>query len=402
MSLQGRRILLGVTGGIAAYKAPLVLRLLQEQGAQVRVVRTRSASEFVTDTTLAVLSGYPVHGDLFAATSEFPVLHVGLAKWADLFLVAPATANFVGKLAGGIADDLPTTIFLATPAPTLLAPAMEEEMLNSPRVRANLQALPGITNIEPDTGYLASGASGKGRMASPERIVAAVIDALSTTGTGDLHGRHILVTAGPTVEDLDPVRFISNRSSGKMGYAIARRARARGATVHLVTGPTQLPMPDGVQVTSVRSTGQMYDAATEAFESADAAIMAAAVSDYRAREVAEHKLKRSGDALSIELVENPDIAAALGAQKQDRVLVAFAMETEDGPSRARDKRARKNADFIVLNNLTDAGAGFGTDTNLVTLIDAAGDETRLPLLSKDAVADRVLDAVLPRLRSRPA
>lgn len=402
MSLQGRHILLGVTGGIAAYKAPLVLRLLQEQGAEVRVVRTRSASEFVTDTTLAVLSGHPVHGDLFAATSEFPVLHVGLAKWADLFLVAPATANFVGKLAGGIADDLPTTIYLAMPAPTLLAPAMEEEMLNSPRVQANLQALPGVTRIEPDTGYLASGASGKGRMASPERIVAAVIEALSATNTGDLHGRHILVTAGPTVEDLDPVRFISNRSSGKMGYAIARRARARGATVHLVSGPTQLPVPEGVQVTSVRSTGQMYAAVTEAFASADAAIMAAAVADYRAREVAEHKLKRSGDAVSIELVENPDIAATLGAQKQDRVVVAFAMETEDGVSRARDKRARKNADFIVLNNLTDAGAGFGTDTNLVTLIDAAGDETQLPLLSKDAVADRVLDAVLPRLRSRPA
>jgi phosphopantothenoylcysteine decarboxylase/phosphopantothenate--cysteine ligase len=393
--LQGRRVLLGVTGGIAAYKAPLVVRLLQEEGAEVRVVRTRSAAQFVTDTTLAVLSGHPVYADLFAATDEFPVLHVGLAKWAELFLVAPATANLIGKFAAGIADDLSTTIYLATQAPVLIAPAMEEEMLASASVQANIDRLQneGVCWVEPESGYLASRASGKGRMGSPENILDAAIDILGDVGGGDLLGRHIVVTAGPTVEDLDPVRFLTNRSSGKMGYAIARRARARGATVDLITGPTTLVPPSGVRLTPVRSALQMYDAAMVAFDSADAAIMAAAVSDYRASTVSAQKLRRGdGEGLRVELTENPDIAAALGAKKGARVVVAFAMETEDGLARARQKRVRKNADLIVLNNLTEAGAGFATDTNVVTLMDAQT-ETPLPLMSKMAVADRILDAV---------
>ena len=395
MRLQGRRVLLGVTGGIAAYKAPLVVRLLQEEGAEVRVVRTRSAAQFVTDTTLAVLSGHPVYADLFAATDEFPVLHVGLAKWAELFLVAPATANLIGKFAAGIADDLSTTIYLATQAPVLIAPAMEEEMLASASVQANIDRLQneGVCWVEPESGYLASRASGKGRMGSPENILDAAIDILGDVGGGDLLGRHIVVTAGPTVEDLDPVRFLTNRSSGKMGYAIARRARARGATVDLITGPTTLVPPSGVRLTPVRSALEMYDAAMVAFDSADAAIMAAAVSDYRASTVSAQKLRRGdGEGLRVELTENPDIAAALGAKKGARVVVAFAMETEDGLARARQKRVRKNADLIVLNNLTEAGAGFATDTNVVTLIDAQT-ETPLPLMSKMAVADRILDAV---------
>ncbi|HCL26833.1 MAG TPA: bifunctional phosphopantothenoylcysteine decarboxylase/phosphopantothenate--cysteine ligase CoaBC [Candidatus Latescibacteria bacterium] len=395
MRLQGRRVLLGVTGGIAAYKAPLVVRLLQEEGAEVRVVRTRSAAQFVTDTTLAVLSGHPVYADLFAATDEFPVLHVGLAKWAELFLVAPATANLIGKFAAGIADDLSTTIYLATQAPVLIAPAMEEEMLASASVQANIDRLQneGVCWVEPESGYLASRASGKGRMGSPENILDAAIDILGDVGGGDLLGRHIVVTAGPTIEDLDPVRFLTNRSSGKMGYAIARRARARGATVDLITGPTTLVPPSGVRLTPVRSALQMYDAAMVAFDSADAAIMAAAVSDYRASTVSAQKLRRGdGEGLRVELTENPDIAAALGAKKGARVVVAFAMETEDGLARARQKRVRKNADLIVLNNLTEAGAGFATDTNVVTLMDAQT-ETPLPLMSKMAVADRILDAV---------
>ncbi len=395
MRLQGRRVLLGVTGGIAAYKAPLVVRLLQEEGAEVRVVRTRSAAQFVTDTTLAVLSGHPVYADLFAATDEFPVLHVGLAKWAELFLVAPATANLIGKFAAGIADDLSTTIYLATQAPVLIAPAMEEEMLASASVQANIDRLQneGVCWVEPESGYLASRASGKGRMGSPENILDAAIDILGDVGGGDLLGRHIVVTAGPTVEDLDPVRFLTNRSSGKMGYAIAHRARARGATVDLITGPTTLVPPSGVRLTPVRSALEMYDAAMVAFDSADAAIMAAAVSDYRASTVSAQKLRRGdGEGLRVELTENPDIAAALGAKKGARVVVAFAMETEDGLARARQKRVRKNADLIVLNNLTEAGAGFATDTNVVTLIDAQT-ETPLPLMSKMAVADRILDAV---------
>ena len=408
MRLKGRRILLGVTGGIAAYKSPLVVRLLQEEGAQVRIVRTRSAAQFVTDTTLSVLSGRLVHADLFAPTDEFPVLHVGLARWAELFLVAPATANLIGKLAAGIADDLPTTIYLATSAPALLAPAMEEEMLGSTRVQASIDTLraAGVAWVEPETGYLASGVSGKGRMAAPEVIVDAAVDRLAEVGGNasgfDLTGRHVVVTAGPTVEDLDPVRFLTNRSSGKMGYAIAHRARDRGATVHLVTGPTNLSPPAGVQVTAVRSAGDMHTATAMAFEEADAAILSAAVSDYRPRTVAGQKLKRSGDTLTIELVENPDIAAALGVGKGNRVVVAFAMETEDGPARARDKLKRKNADFIVLNILMEPGAGFGTDTNVVTLIDDSDTETQLPMMSKLDVADRILDEVRDRLSRRPA
>ncbi len=402
MRLEGRRVLLGVSGGIAAYKAPLVLRLLQEEGAEVRVVRTASAARFVTDPTLSVLSGHPVHGDLFAADEEFPVLHVGLARWAELFLVAPATANLLGKMAAGIADDLLTTICLATPAPVLLAPAMEEEMLEHPRVQANAASLraAGAGWIEPEAGYLASGASGRGRMASPEGILEAAVDRLTGASGGDLEGLRILVTAGPTVEDLDPVRFLSNRSSGKMGFALARRARQRGADVHLVSGPVELSPPEGVRTTFVRSAAEMLQACEAAFEAVDAAFMAAAVSDYRPRHISAEKLKRSGGQLGLELVENPDIAATLGARKGGRVLVAFAMETEDGEFRAREKGERKRADLVVLNDLRVPGAGFAGDTNVVTVLDGDGTAERLPRLSKLEVADRLLDRVRDLLGQR--
>ena len=402
MRLEGRRVLLGVSGGIAAYKAPLVLRLLQEEGAEVRVVRTASAPRFVTDPTLSVLSGHAVHGDLFAADEEFPVLHVGLAKWAELFLVAPATANLLGKMAAGIADDLLTTVCLATPAPVLLAPAMEEEMLEHPRVQANAASLraAGVGWIEPESGHLASGASGRGRMASPERILEAAVERLTGASGADLAGLRILVTAGPTVEDLDPVRFLSNRSSGKMGFALARRARQRGADVHLVSGPAEPAPPEGVRTTFVRSAAEMLRACEEAFEAADAAFMAAAVSDYRPRDVSAQKLKRGGSELRLELVENPDIAATLGARKGSRVLVAFAMETEDGEVRAREKGERKNADLVVLNDLRVPGAGFGGDTNVVTILHPEGAAERLPRLSKLEVADRLLVRVRDLLRQR--
>ena len=400
MRLAGRRVLLGVSGGIAAYKAPLVLRLLQEEGAEVRVVRTASASRFVTDATLSALSGHPVHGDLFAAGDEFPVLHVGLAKWAELLLVAPATANLLGKMAAGIADDLLTTVCLATTAPVLLAPAMEEEMLEHPRVQANAARLRagGVGWIEPESGYLASGASGRGRMASPERILQAAVSRLTGGSGGDLEGRGILVTAGPTVEDLDPVRYLGNRSSGKMGFALARRARQRGAEVHLVSGPTDLAPPEGVRTTFVRSAADMLGACEEAFAASDAALMAAAVSDYRPRSVSEEKLRRTGGEVRLELVENPDIAAALGARKGNRVLVVFALETEDGEGRAREKGERKKADFVVLNDLRAPGAGFGGDTNVVTILEADRAPERLPRLSKLEVADRLLDRVRDLLR----
>ncbi|MCH2660656.1 bifunctional phosphopantothenoylcysteine decarboxylase/phosphopantothenate--cysteine ligase CoaBC, partial [bacterium] len=351
MSLHQRKILLGVTGGIAAYKAPELVRQLGALGADVRVVLTRGAGEFVAEKTLEVLSRHPVYTDLFDRDGEFPVLHVGLAEWAEAILVAPATAHFLGRVAGGLADDLLTAVMMSATAPAFLAPAMEENMLASGAVAANLQTLAarGYQLIEPETGPLASGASGRGRMPEPAALAAAVAAHFS----GDLAGLKLLVSAGPTVEDIDPVRFISNRSSGKMGYAIAQRAAERGAAVQLVSGPTALVPPAGVALREVRSTLDMQRAVAALFDGVDAAILAAAPADYRVAQIAEHKIKRSGDALSIDLVENPDIAAGLGARKQGRTLVIFAMETEKGVQRAREKLARKGGDLVVLNMLRD-------------------------------------------------
>ena len=394
MSLHQRKILLGVTGGIAAYKAPELVRQLGALGADVRVVLTRGAGEFVAEKTLAVLSRHPVYTDLFDRDGEFPVLHVGLAEWAEAILVAPATAHFLGRVAGGLADDLLTAVMMSATAPAFLAPAMEENMLASGAVAANLQTLAarGYQLIEPETGPLASGSSGRGRMPEPAALAAAVAAHFS----GDLAGLKLLVSAGPTVEDIDPVRFISNRSSGKMGYAIAQRAAERGAEVQLVSGPTALVPPAGVALREVRSTLDMQRAVAALFDGVDAAILAAAPADYRVAQIAEHKIKRSGDALAIDLVENPDIASGLGARKQGRTLVIFAMETEKGVQRAREKLARKGGDLVVLNMLRDEGAGFGVDTNRVTFIDTAGGEEVLPLMSKLALADRILDWVRAR------
>ena len=403
MTLEGRRILLAVTGGIAAYKTPLLIRELLARGAQVRVVRTAHAEQFVTDTTLAVLSQNPVSADLFASTHEFPVLHVGLAQWADLFLVAPATANTLGKMAHGLADDLLTCIYLATQAPTMVAAAMEEHMLNHPQVMANCVRLrqDGVGWIDPETGPLASGASGKGRMASIEAIISAVEQRLAAGRNlqdDDFDGRRLLITAGPTFEDLDPVRFIGNRSSGKMGYAIATRARERGASVVMVSGPTHLQTPPGVDVVSVRSALDMLQACQDHFDGCDAAIMAAAVADYRPVSVSDTKLKREAGLDSIALVENPDISAILGTQKGSRLLVAFAMETGQGLDQARKKLEKKNADFVVLNDLQQAGAGFAVDTNVVTFVDATSEQT-FPKMDKLDVGDRILDEVLRRFTS---
>ncbi len=394
MSLAGRNILLGVTGGIAAYKTPEVVRRLTAGGAEVRVVLTRAAGEFVAAKTLEVLSRHVVHSDLFSRDAEFPVLHVGLAEWADLILVAPATAHCLGRIAGGLADDLLTAVLLGAGVPVLLAPSMEETMFANPAVEANVQVLTqrGFHLLEPEVGPLASGAVGRGRMPEPADLVAAVAAHFS----GDLAGLKLLVTAGPTVEDLDPVRFISNRSSGKMGYALAERAAARGARVWLVSGPTALPVPAGVERQLVRSTRDMQQAVEALFEQVDGAILAAAPADYRAKEVAAQKIKRGTPSSAIELVENPDIAAGLGQRKGQRLLVVFALETEKGLERAREKLGRKGGDLIVLNMLNDQGAGFAGDTNRVTLIDGTGQEQALPLLTKSAVADRILDWVRAR------
>lgn len=389
--LEGRRIVLGISGGIAAYKAVLILRELVGEGADVRVVMTEAAHKFVAPATLEVLSRHPLHTGLFEPSREFPVLHVGLAAWADLVAVAPATANIIAKMANGIGDDLLSTLLLSTTAPVLVAPAMEEGMLHNAAVQRNVGRLRerGFLWVEAETGELASGEVGQGRLADPGNIVAAILRHFA--GRADLDGRKVLVTAGPTVEDIDPVRFIGNRSTGKMGYALAQRARERGARVWLVAGPTDLAPPAGVRHTAVRSTLEMQAAVDELFAGMDGVVMAAAVADYRVRQVAGQKIKRGEGSRVIELVENPDIAAGLGRRKQDQVLVAFAAETEPGLARAREKLEKKNCDLIVLNDVGREDAGFGSDTNVVTLIDAGGKVEELPKMSKLAVADRVLD-----------
>ncbi len=388
--LRGRRIILLISGGIAAYKAPLLLREFVRRGADVRVVATANAGHFVAFPALEVLSRHPVYSDLFCRDSEFPVLHVGLAEWADAIVVAPATAHLLGRAAHGLADDLATTLLLSARVPVVAAPAMEEHMLLHEAVQANAAAVRarGWHWVDPVVGELASGASGAGRMAEPEDI-AARVEAMWTPG--DLCNVRVLVTAGPTLEDIDPVRFIGNRSSGKMGFALAERAQLRGAQVTLVAGPTHLPTPSGVERVDVRSAVEMQRAAEASFAAADAAILAAAVADYRAAVVSEHKIKRGDGARTLELVENPDIASCLGQRKEGRTLVLFAMETERGLERAREKLLRKGGDLIALNNLYDEGAGFAVDTNVVTLLDAEGHIEKLPKMSKVGVADRILD-----------
>lgn len=395
MKLAGKRVLLGISGGIAAYKTPQLVRALLREGAEVRVVMTAAAQRFVTPYTLEVLSRRPVYTDLFAADGEFPVVHVGLAQWADLVVLAPATAHLLARLAHGLADDLLTTLLLGCTAPVLGAPSMEEHMLEHPLTQENLRRLEGLgyTWIDAAVGELASGAVGRGRMAEPEEIAARVVQLL---GAGrDLEGTRILVSAGPTVEDIDPVRFIGNRSSGKMGYALAAQAQRRGARVWLVSGPTALAPPPGVEFVAVRSALQMQAAVEAVYPQVDAAILAAAVADYRPAQVAAEKLKRGAERMVVELVENPDISAGLGRSKgAHQLLIGFAMETEDGLARAREKLRRKNCDLVVLNDLREEGAGFAVDTNVVTLIDSAGREERLPKMSKTQVADRILDWLL--------
>ena len=392
MELAGKKILLGITGGIAAYKTPLLVRELMRRGADVRVVMTESGGKFAAATTLEVLSRHPVHSDMFARDEEFPVLHVGLAGWADLVLVAPATANSIARMAHGLADDLLAAVMLGTSAQVLVAPSMEEHMLDHPATQANIETLRerGCAIIAPEEGELASGASGRGRLPEPEAIVERVVQKL-VCGR-DLEGLKLLVTAGPTLEDIDPVRFIGNRSSGKMGYAVAQRARERGGQVWLIAGPTQLSAPAGVELRRVRSTLELKQEADALFDGMDGAIMAAAPADYRPRQVATEKIKRSGSPLTIELVENPDVAAGLGARRREgQLLVLFALETEEGIEQAREKLARKKGDLVVLNSLRDEGAGFEVDSNVVTLIDAQGKVERLPKMSKLEVADRILD-----------
>lgn len=391
--LEGKEIVLGVTGGIAAYKAVELLRLLTKAGASVHVIMTKSAQEFVAPLTFQTLSMNPVNTDLFNLISEREIGHISLADRADLFIIAPATANLIGKLASGVADDLLTTTVMATKAPVLLAPAMNVNMYENPVYRQNEEKLKGLGYLfsEPVSGALACGWEGKGKMQDPAIIFEEAICALSKK---DLAGEHVLVTAGPTREELDPVRFISNHSSGKMGYAVARAARRRGARVTLVSGPTCMDFPFGVEAVPVVSAMEMRDAVLEKLNDATIIIKAAAVADYRPAVRQGLKIKKNDAPLSVELVKNPDILAELGEMKGGRILVGFAAETETLLEHARKKLTEKNLDMVLANDVTMAGAGFNADTNIAKLLYRDGQVEDLPLMDKEVMADILLDRVL--------
>ena len=388
------RVVLGVTGCIGAYKACEVLRELQKRGADVHVVMTQNAQRFVTATTFEALSQHPVFTDQFALGSQSEIQHVSLADSADVLLVAPATANIVGKFARGIADDALSTLYTATHAPLVIAPAMNVNMFEHEAVVENLELLEarGATVVEPGSGYLACGWLGKGRLAEPVEIVEATLGVLARTR--DLEGVNVLVTAGPTAEDIDAVRFVSNRSSGKMGYRVAEAARDRGAKVVLVSGPTSLRAPRGVLLVAVRSAEEMAAAVQQHAAAAEIVVMAAAVSDYRPASAAPGKLKKTDGPAVLELVRTPDILQSLGAQKGKRILVGFAAETEQVEEYAAGKLRAKNLDLIVANDVSRRDAGFGGDRNAALLIDAAGDSVPVPLMSKRELAERILDRVV--------
>ncbi|MFA5515708.1 MAG: bifunctional phosphopantothenoylcysteine decarboxylase/phosphopantothenate--cysteine ligase CoaBC [Desulfuromonadales bacterium] len=392
--LTGKTIVLGVCGGIAAYKAVELLRLLVKGGAQVHVVMTASSREFVTPLTFQTLSGNPVHTEMFNLLQEMEIGHISLADRADLFVVAPATANVIGKVANGIADDLLTTTIMATKAPILFVPAMNVNMYENPIYRRNedrLAAL-GCRFMTPATGFLACGWEGKGKLPEPSAILTEIEQMLSPQ---DFSGETMLVTAGPTREDLDPVRFLSNRSSGRMGYAVAAAARRRGARVVLVSGPTCLAPPAGVETVPVTSARQMREAVLAHLPAATVVVKAAAVADYRAAAPAGKKIKK-GDAaeLVLALEKNPDILAELGALKEERILVGFAAETDDLLANADRKLREKNLDLIVANDVTLPGAGFDVETNIVRLLYRDGKVEALPQMSKNGLADLLLDRLL--------
>lgn len=435
--LQGKKILLGISGGIAAYKAVEVASRLRKLGGSVHVVMTAAATRLVAPLTFQAVTANAVHVDLLAEPKRWHVEHIGLAEQADLYLIAPATANVVAKLAQGLADDFVTVLALAVTCPLLVCPAMETHMYAHPAVQDNLQRLGryGYRVMEPGEGHLASGQSGRGRLPEPVEIVAAALGLLvspaaaraylaqvaeealavirrAEVGSGaaaeraqDLAGRRVVVTAGATREPLDPVRFITNRSSGKMGYALALAAASRGATVELISGPVSLPPPPGVRLTAVESAAEMLAATMAAAKTADVIIGAAAVADYTPRECAEQKIKKeaTGAALILELVKTADVIGEVGRTKRPgQVVIGFAAETQQLLEHAREKIARKHLDGIVANDVTRAGAGFAVDTNQVTLLDADDNSAELPLLPKDEVAHRIWDWVVQRFLGGPS
>jgi phosphopantothenoylcysteine decarboxylase/phosphopantothenate--cysteine ligase len=390
---QEATVVLGVSGGIACYKAVELVRLLVQAGFAVQVIMTRGAMEFVTPLTFQTLSGNPVATETFSLTQESEIGHINLADSANLFVVAPATANVIGKIAGGIADDLLTTVLMATQAPVLIVPAMNIHMYENPILQENIRKLTrvGYHFMEPAEGFLACGYEGKGRLPDPEQILEEIRRLLKKK---DLVGEKLLITAGPNREPLDPVRYISNRSSGKMGYALVRAGLRRGAQVALVSGPTALEPPAGARLIPVTTAAEMRNAVLEEFSDCTAVIMAAAVADYHPVTVADKKMKRGKLPIEIRLEPNPDILQELGAHKDGKILIGFAAETEDLTANAEKKLRAKNLDMIVANNVAEQGSGFDGDTNIATILDRTGAVRSLPLMSKDELADQIYDQLL--------
>ena len=402
MILQGKHILVGISGGIAAYKIPELIRQLRKAGAEVQVTTTKNALEFVTSLTLQTVSGHKVYSDVFAAINEHSTEHISLPEWADMMLIAPATANLLCKMAHGIADDALTTTFAAMRKPVVIAPAMNTNMYDSPATQQAIHQLAqwdNITMLDAASGELACGTSGKGRMQEIDVLLAAAEYALTPK---TLAGQHVLITAGPTHEAIDPVRYITNASTGKMGYALARACLKRGAQVTLVSGPSQISLRAWeafapITILPVLSAADMCQTTLQAFDQADISILCAAVADFTPTNTAEHKIKKQPGqtSMTLEMTTTTDIAATLGQNKRsDQRLIGFALETHDEMHNAQRKLQSKNLDMIVLNSLQDAGAGFGTDTNKVTLLYADGTKKDLPLLSKQEVADYIIDQII--------
>lgn len=390
--LKGKKIVLGITGGIAAYKSAELTREFVKRGADVKVIMTGNATEFIAPLTLQTLSGNSVYMDMFLPADKSEISHISLADEADILIIAPATANIIGKIASGLADDLLSTTVMATKAPVLICPAMNTNMYANDIVRENISKLASKNYffVEPGYGELACGTEGPGRFPPLEDIVEEVESILTKS---DLAGEKILITAGPTQEPFDPVRYITNYSSGKMGYALATMARRRGAEVTLISGPTSLPEPFGVKFLQVSSTIEMRNAVMNNMEDSTIIIKAAAVADFRPAAISDDKIKKGDGSLSVRLERNPDIISEVGKMKGDRILVGFAVETENLIENARGKMTEKNMDIIVANDVTQDGAGFRTDTNIVKILDREGGLEELPLLDKIEVAERILDRI---------
>jgi len=392
-----KNIVVGITGGIAAYKTIEVISRLKKLGYEVNVILTKNACEFVTPLTLETISSNPVITDMFKRETPWEVEHISLAQKADLFLIAPATANVIGKIANGIADDMLTTTIMAHTGKKLIAPAMNTDMYNNQIVQDNLTKLKnsGYETIGPESGILACGDIGWGRMSEPEKIATECDMILSFEN--DLQGKKIVVTAGPTVEHIDPVRYITNPSTGKMGYEIAKAAKERGAEVILVSGKVNLPKPTGVEVVKIDTTKNMLDAVLMHYDNADAVIKAAAPCDYKPNKFAKEKIKKTNDDMVLELTRTKDIAKTLGEKKRNQKLIIFAAETNDLENNAKEKCKRKNADMVVANDVTKKGAGFGSDTNIVSFILSSGEIIRHDIMTKREVANKILDHLLKML-----